>query len=359
MTGAGAVPMRVPSHVWGRVLSAHPLIVTATSEGKELPIGAAPLLAAAIGDRPATVLTRLAWEVETPWRLDRLVAAHRRHAAEQPRHRVVMLANSAREAWLLQAAGVRSYLCNHNALVDETAFTVGDPAARTVDAIYNARMKPYKRHALAAAVPSLALIYGRVLPEERAYFQEVCRLMPQALMVNAIEAERTAATLAAPAARRAVAMFTRHIGPAALPRSTVADWLRRARVGLCLSASEGAMIASIEYLLCGLPIVSTRSLGGRDRYFEPDHCVIVPDAPAAIADAVAALAARAIDPHAIRATALAKMRHDRAGFVALVQAIIDEAGGRDEFAARFPALLADDLFPHRPVADFAAEIAGS
>ena len=46
------------------------------------------------------------------------------------------------------------------------------------------------------------------------------------------------------------------------------------QVGLCLSKSEGAMFASIEYLLCGLPIVSTKSVGGRDIFFTDENCII-------------------------------------------------------------------------------------
>ena len=36
------------------------------------------------------------------------------------------------------------------------------------------------------------------------------------------------------------------------------------------------MLASIEYLLAGLPVVSTPSLGGRDHYFDDEYCLIAP-----------------------------------------------------------------------------------
>jgi len=49
------------------------------------------------------------------------------------------------------------------------------------------------------------------------------------------------------------------------------------KVGLCLSKKEGAMFASIEYLLCGLPIVSTRSVGGRDEFFTDKNCIFAED----------------------------------------------------------------------------------
>jgi glycosyltransferase involved in cell wall biosynthesis len=45
--------------------------------------------------------------------------------------------------------------------------------------------------------------------------------------------------------------------------------LARAVVGLCLSTVEGSNYASMEYMLAGLPIVSTPSIGGREVYFDP------------------------------------------------------------------------------------------
>ena len=74
----------------------------------------------------------------------------------------------------------------------------------------------------------------------------------------------------------------------------------QAAVGLCLSAVEGAMYSSMEYLMAGLPIVSTPSLGGRDVYFDPDYCLIVEPEPAAIRRAVERLRDRAIPREEIR-----------------------------------------------------------
>ncbi len=48
----------------------------------------------------------------------------------------------------------------------------------------------------------------------------------------------------------------------------VARKLNACRVGMCLSETEGAMFAAVEYLLCGLPVVSTPSQGGRDVWFD-------------------------------------------------------------------------------------------
>jgi glycosyltransferase involved in cell wall biosynthesis len=76
--------------------------------------------------------------------------------------------------------------------------------------------------------------------------------------------------------------------------------LNQAGAGLCLSAEEGAMFASIEYLLAGLPIVSTPSVGGRDSYYNEDYCVIAEPKPEKIAEAVSAIKERQISREYIR-----------------------------------------------------------
>jgi hypothetical protein len=59
--------------------------------------------------------------------------------------------------------------------------------------------------------------------------------------------------------------------------------INKAHVGLCLSAEEGAMFVSAEYLLCGIPVVSTRNKGGRDVMFTPEHVFIADDTPESVA----------------------------------------------------------------------------
>jgi glycosyltransferase involved in cell wall biosynthesis len=81
------------------------------------------------------------------------------------------------------------------------------------------------------------------------------------------------------------------------------------------------MYASIEYLLCGLPVVSTRNTGGRDQYFDDLYCRTVEADPEAIAAAVEELAAQNFDPHLIRARTMAKIEAGREKFIAFIDAI--------------------------------------
>ena len=95
--------------------------------------------------------------------------------------------------------------------------------------------------------------------------------------------------------------------------------LNRARVGLCLSAAEGAMFASMEYMLAGLPVVSTPNLGGRDFFFDPDYCLTVPANAGAVRAAVESLVARNIPASYIRSRTLARAERERGHFIELLR----------------------------------------
>jgi len=49
----------------------------------------------------------------------------------------------------------------------------------------------------------------------------------------------------------------------------------QSKVGVILSTREGSCMASAQYLLCGLPIVSTYCQGGREDYYNEDNCILV------------------------------------------------------------------------------------
>lgn len=101
----------------------------------------------------------------------------------------------------------------------------------------------------------------------------------------------------------------------------------QARVGLCLSRVEGCMCVGIQYLLAGLPVVTTRNVGGRDEFFDPAYVRWVDDDPEAVADAVAELVALNLDPDMIRQAALDKMKHHRSRLQAWIQHVIQAEGG--------------------------------
>ena len=96
------------------------------------------------------------------------------------------------------------------------------------------------------------------------------------------------------------------------------------------------MFVSAEYLLCGLPVVSTPNLGGRDQLFPADFALTVEPEPAAVAAGVAQQLARRFDPRDIREATLARMAPHREALVNLLQTIYDSEGVSRDAAAEWP-----------------------
>lgn len=201
-----------------------------------------------------------------------------------PRLKVTVLANTQKEVEALSSLGVHTVFCHQNAFLDETRYPLLNVPKR-YDAIYIARFTVCKRHQLAQYIPTVRLIGGCAYKKEQPYMDDI--------LGNKLKH----------------ADWTPHVKPSLIPNEIAA-----ARCGLCLSDIEGAMFVSAEYLLCGIPVVNTPNIGGRDELF-PDFAVkTVPDDPAAVAAAVQEFVKNPPPPEKIRAAVLEKMEPHRRTF---------------------------------------------
>lgn len=249
---------------------------------------------------------------------DQVERSHRAALTRRPQDVVRHLTNTADLHADLTARGVPSAFVSQNAFIDEAMFLpLGTPKVHRV--VYVARMSPFKRHALACQVPGLLVIGGVYGPgDSDEYFDGVRAALPGATFTQADQRHRF--------------LHEKHIPVL----------LNSARVGLCLSAVEGAMYAATEYLLCGLPVVSTANVGGRDEWFDPRFCRTVPDDPAAIAAAVDELILLDIPPELVRRHTLRRLWEHRRRLLDIGQELYDAAGAGRDFARDFYA-----RFTHR------------
>ena len=118
------------------------------------------------------------------------------------------------------------------------------------------------------------------------------------------------------------------------------------------------MYASVQYLLAGLPVVTTASIGGRDEFFDPAYVRWVPDDPEAVALAVDELVALELDPQMIREATLAKVGQHRARLQAWIRDSIRSAGGEiGRWGGDWPEELPNKLYePQARAADVMAAI---
>jgi glycosyltransferase involved in cell wall biosynthesis len=299
-------------YVGGLVVSPDP-VITYSKRSTDAPLGLAGARPEAFRGRKALHLLGLSYTIE-PRRLFAEVAVHLKDLASQlPDNRFIVLANSEFEAYLLSTVGVPSMLSSQAVFIDDNTFRPQEAEPR-FDAIYNARLLPMKRHELARDVKSLGLLYDIGSAEEPPQYDQVKALLPQATFIN------------------------HELGSGSYRQLKVeecAAQLNTARAGLCLSAEEGLMQAALEYLLCGLPVVSTRSIGGRDRYFMPPFCRVVPDDPAAIADAVATLTGTRIPKAAVRSYIMHLLRFERHNFLIAVNRLVKETFRLDDLFTSF------------------------
>jgi glycosyltransferase involved in cell wall biosynthesis len=269
--------------------SCDPWIIVSVA-GPLLPVVAR--LACNLIPAPVTILCMLWWSAES--HPSSFASQYHELRREIPNLVLYYLCNTITEQETFARCGIPAIHCNHNAFVSEREFEISTAEEKRYDAIYNAALSPYKRHHLCSKIPSLALISYRN-GTTQAYVDEISTALGHATWVN-----RTATDF-------------RWLGG-----REVCEVLNQSRVGLCLSREEGAMYASVEYLLCGLPVVSTYNLGGRNEFFHEDYVVMVDDCPDDVANAVAKLCATSPDKHAIRSRTIARLEEHRSRFSELV-----------------------------------------
>ena len=304
---ATAMPASIEGPANGRVvgnaISHSPAIFWGPS-ADGYPLGPATYIAELIGHRRAYFLVSPSWHREDP----KSVAADRQHVgnaqAKYPEHRFLFLIATRKELQNYRDAGLPALICTYTAFVDETLYDIDPSVTKEFDAIYTAVIATYKRHELCSAITSLTLLYGRheyYQEHEADYVDRIRSMLSHAAWINELDGPY------------------RHFKD-----YEVVPWLNRARVGLCLSAHEGAMRAATEYLFCGLPVVSTRNVGGRDRLADPRYWIEVEPDPNAVAAAVATLVSRNLDPQLVRRATIEKLNADRMRLIKLIATIFAE-----------------------------------
>jgi glycosyltransferase involved in cell wall biosynthesis len=296
-----------PNHLFCHVLSIDPLIII--GYGSPGPFSPAKQLCEALKRHRAYFLLGSWWDLNEPVELSRTVQNYQKFKLAYPHHEFFYMVNEESHAKLLHSFGVPATFCHQNALVDERLYHIQD-RERIYDAVYNARLDPFKRHLLARELRSMGLIYYNMAGQEGVNYQEyILRELPQAVPLNMRDGKY------------------KFLFP-----HDIRECYNQSRVGLCLSEIEGANYATMEYLLCGLPVVSTRNSGGRNHFLSPEFSRIVDPDPSAVRRAVEELIALDIPPQLIRRKTLLNCLAHRNILQKMVQAIYDFEGAGRNFA---------------------------
>jgi glycosyltransferase involved in cell wall biosynthesis len=197
------------------------------------------------------------------------------------------ITNEESEKRWLQLIGQKATCLGHNLHVREHFFVPGE-IPKKYDAVYAATMAPYKRIELAREIQKLCFV--TYVTHQKNW--------------NLHEFE--------PRLRHA------DYNSEFISREAVRLCYQQSQVGLALSAAEGAMFSCTEYLLCGLPVVTTPNRGGRNRYLDDENSTFVPPDAGAVRKAVESYVTNPPDPATVRNSAMRKMHGDRLKFIEIL-----------------------------------------
>ena len=239
-----------------------------------------------------TMLLQLGWSAELPEVANELKTRLAEAKNAFPEARFIILANAPQEVEIIQEFN-EVYSANHNAFLDPARYPVAKKAERRFDALYIARITPFKRHDLALKVQNLHLI-GSYSEKEKEYFQKTIAKFPHAVWSRKV------------------------------PSFFIGKKICEAACGLALSAVEGAMFSCGEYTLCGVPVVNTKNLGGRDTLLPDFACRYAEDTAESVAENVQYWVDNPIAPVDIRNGFLKLVEPQKA----LVQELINSIAGK-------------------------------
>lgn len=247
-------------------------------------------------------LFELGWHYERPERMEIAQKQLAKIHGAIPQLKIIILGNSENETNNFLALDERALFCHQNAFLNEKRYAV-TKQKKIYDSIYLARITPFKRHSLATKLSRLLLI-GTFSEREKAYAENILSSMQQ---------------------------DTRYIKK--VSGLFVYRYLNKAQVGLALSAEEGAMYVAAEYGLCGLPVLTTRNLGGREYSLSQQFIYkLETDTPTPedVRSGVEHLIAKHDDPYKIREGTIEVLRKYRQRYELLIHQLCKESNEGSE-----------------------------
>jgi len=170
---------------------------------------------------------------------------------------VIILANTLKEYLYFVNCKYKSIYCNHNCWLNENIFKPLPNIEKKYDFVYNANNCLYKHHKLLKNIiknyNSLFITYdggtspGANQPDVKDIYldtEDISKYNPNAIVSD-------------------------------FDINFISKTLNSSKVGIYLTTHDGACYASSEYLLCGLPVVSTKSTGGRDVWYNKNNSIII------------------------------------------------------------------------------------
>jgi glycosyltransferase involved in cell wall biosynthesis len=213
---------------------------------------------------------------------------------QNPFAQFIVLCPTPQEVVLVESHGIQALYAHKNAFIDENIFSPRNEVIKKYSAVHIANVEKFKRHYLAWNIKNIAVLAYSYQADSN--FSELNGYKDLGYANFSLSNDGCI------------------LNPPLSPKE-VNSIICAANCGLILSEEEGTNNASTEYLLSGVPVVSTASKGGRDQLFDPNHVLIVDPNSSSVETAVYNMQNNIIDPMQIRESALIKIRQHRKRFL--------------------------------------------
>jgi len=166
-------------------------------------------------------------------------------------YNIVILANSLEEKLFFEKKTNRDVvLCNQNTFVNENMFTIDKTATKKYDLVIDSAFHKYKNTNIAKKIKNTLHI---------GYFKKD-KLQDDDIVIPIFGI---------------LANFNVETGEyKKFNREQINSFYNESMVGGIFSDCEGACCASSQYLLSGIPVISIKSKGGRDLWYNKDNSII-------------------------------------------------------------------------------------
>jgi hypothetical protein len=156
---------------------------------------------------------------------------------------IIWLANTEEQLIAFESAGLKAIFCNHNCWLDERLFRIENcEEERIYDLVLNCRPETMKNPYLAIGIKNLAVIKG--INHNKDTYWDLTQLNPNYINDNRLSVQQVNVVL------------------------------NKSKVGGIFSDKEGACYSSSEFHLCGLPVLSVPSQGGRDVWYSNSNSIV-------------------------------------------------------------------------------------
>lgn len=208
----------------------------------------------------------------------------------------IILCNESFAVRELRILGFNAIFCHHNMILDyENIYQILD-VEKTFDAVCSTRGMKYKRNYLFKGIPNIAIIQHGANEFKWVGYEP------------------------------------KWINEYFVDSKTVNKITNESHCGIIVSAKEGGNLSTTQYLLAGIPVISTPNEGGRDHYLNNENSIRVSADKQCIKEAVEEAKSRDWDREAIRRGAIEIIDKDRRIFMDIMESIAskyDEVKGQD------------------------------